>query len=257
VGRILSGGGVEISACPDNARAVTSSAPATGGSDPQPSGPNLPDEDKLDAPSRQTLWMLGVVCASTLVMWAMGRLACNYHVPGESLTPRALTFEDRSRTSKDAALEFAFAVESGDFKTASELVDGAAKTKLSELEKGCSDCAARKAKKDSILMVGTVLADNGSEAYVSTSLEGGARGAQKSLFHLKRGAKYFQVVEILSLDAPIPVQPEPPPGFHLNPASKVPASLRRPASSPPSSAPPASAAGTTPGAATTPAKSTP
>jgi hypothetical protein len=233
--------GVEILACPDNAAAVTSSAPATGGSEPQTSGPNLPDEDKLDAPSRQTLLMLGVVCASTLIMWAMGRLACNYQVPGESLTPRALSFEERSRTSKDAALEFAFALECGDFATAGQLVEGSAKAKLSELEKGCSDCASRKQKKDSILMVGTVHADNGTEAYVSTRLQGGARGEQKSLFHLRRGAKYFQVVEILDVNAPIPVltQPEPPPGFHLNPASKVPPSLRRlPETAPASSASP-------------------
>lgn len=236
---------------------------AQGKSGPSPNAPPLPDEDKLDAPSRQTILLLSIVCVSTLIMWAMGRVACNYHVPGESLTPRALTPEERSRTPKDAAMEFARAIEGGDFETARTLAAGSARQKLEELQKACSDCSARKQKKDALLLVGTVLADNGKEAYVTVNTERGARGNQKTLLHVEKNGKNFAIVEILEPGAKIPAlpAPEPPPGLHINPVqgSKVPMFLRRPPEAAPSPAPasapptPASSAKPTTPATTPPA----
>jgi hypothetical protein len=211
-------------------RAVNSTAPPAPGPESAKAPPVL-DEDRLDAPSRQTLWLLGLMCAATLVMWAMGRLACNYHVPGESLTPRALTPEDRSRTAKDAAMEFARAIEAGDFATAALVSEGSAKAKLGELEKQCPDCAQRKQTARSLVVVGTALADNGKEGYVRVVTDRGARGQRTGLYHTVRGAKSFVVAEILEPNAPIPklAAPEPPPGFHATPGSpSVPPLLRRP-----------------------------
>jgi len=212
-------------------RAVNSPAPSTRDSGPDKAPPAI-DEKRLDAPSNQTLWLLGVMCAATLVMWAMGRVACNYHVPGESLTPRALTPEERSRSAKDAAMEFALAIEVGDFKKAALLAEGKAKAKLAELEKQCSDCDARKQKAAGVVVVGTALSDNGKEGYVSVVTDRGARGKQTGLYHAVKGAKSFQITEILEPGATLPKLPpaDPPIGVHMNPGNpSIPASLRRPA----------------------------
>jgi hypothetical protein len=189
----------------------------------------MPSEEELDAPSRQTLWMLGIMASATLAMWVMGRVACNYHVPGESLTPRALSAEERSKSSYDAAMEFARAIEAGDFATARLVATGAALSFVEEQEKACSDCAARQSAKEAIRMVGVVQEDNGKEGYVSVTVQGGARGEQKSLLHVVRGPKSFQVSEVLPLDAKIPKLERPSAKTDSSKGTNaVPPLLRRP-----------------------------
>lgn len=193
---------------------------------------SIPTEAELDAPSRQTLWMLGIMASATLFMWVLGRAACNYHVPGESLTPRALSAEERSKSAKDAAMEFARAIEAGDFATARSVATGSALTFIEEQEKACSDCAAREGTKNAIRLVGVVHEDSGKEGYVTVTTQGGARGEQKSLLHVVRGAKSFQVNEVLPLDAKIPKLERPSSKAETSkPKSAVPPLLRRPSES--------------------------
>src|SRR5690606_27018733 len=55
-------------------------------------------EEQIDSPSKQTLGMLSVVAAATLVMWGVGRAKCNYREVGEGMKPRDVTLEERTRT---------------------------------------------------------------------------------------------------------------------------------------------------------------
>lgn len=194
---------------------------------------STPSEAELDSPSRQTLWLLGIMAGATLVMWVLGRVACNYHVPGESLTPRSLTVEERSKSIKDAAIEFARSVESGDFAAARLVASGSAQSSLDALEKSCSDCQARAASKKALRVVGVVQRENGKEGYVTVTVQGGARGEQKSLLHVSRGAKSFQVDEVLPLDAPLPKLARPEPKLDVKAGSPVPPLLRRPSEAAP------------------------
>lgn len=193
----------------------------------------IPSEAELDAPSRQTLWLLGIMTAATLLMWVLGRAACNYHVPGESLTPRALTVEERSKSIKDAAIEFARSIEGGDFASARLVASGPALTSVETFEKACNDCSARQASKKALLVVGVVQKENGKEGYVSVTVRGGARGEQKSLVHVIRGGKSFQVNEVLPLDAKIPNLVRSEPKIEMKSANPVPPMLRRPAETAP------------------------
>lgn len=78
-------------------------------------------------------------------------------------------------------------------------------------------------------MVGVVQEDNGKEGYVSVTVQGGARGEQKSLLHVVRGPKSFQVSEVLPLDAKIPKLERPSAKTDSSKGTNaVPPLLRRP-----------------------------
>ncbi|HXS16588.1 MAG TPA: hypothetical protein VN764_05350 [Polyangiaceae bacterium] len=97
-------------------------------------------EAEIDAPNRNTLIMLGVISISTLVLWAAGRAACNYHVPGESLTPRAISMEERTRFAKDVGIEFAQALSGANFAEARTLAFGPGMQLVDEAKQNCGAC---------------------------------------------------------------------------------------------------------------------
>ncbi len=123
-------------------------------------------EAQIDAPSINTLIMLGVISISTLVLWAAGRAACNYHVPGESLTPRAVSLEERTRTAKDVGIEFGHALAGADFDTAKALVRGDAAQLVGDAEKACGACVEEKARREKLLSRGIVHQANSVDAVV-------------------------------------------------------------------------------------------
>jgi len=143
------------------------------------------NEERVDAPSRRTVIMLGVICVSTIVMWAAGRAACNYHEPGESLTPRKVELEERTRTPKGTALEFAQALAGADFAVASGLASGEGSA-LVEAGKGCGACAREQAARPTIYSVADVLSANRDEAYVAVTTVGGPAGRVERVLHLSR-----------------------------------------------------------------------
>ena len=102
-------------------------------------------EEEIDSPSKQTLGMLGVVAAATLVMWGVGRAKCNYHEVGEGMKPREVTLEERTRAPKEVAFEFQHALASYDLDTAAKLATGAAKELIEERKKACAggSCAKK------------------------------------------------------------------------------------------------------------------
>lgn len=218
---------------------------------------SVPNEVELDAPSRQTLWLLGIMAATTLVMWVLGRVACNYHVPGESLTPRALTVEERSKSAKDAAIEFARAIEAGDFASARLVATGAALASLDSFEKACADCPARTSSKQALRAVAVVEEEDGKEGYVRVVVRGGARGEQKSLLHVARGGKFFQVTEVLALDAKVPNLVRSEPKLEPKHSNPIPPMLRRPAEHAATGDGAAPAPGSSPAPTASPAESAP
>lgn len=199
---------------------MSSDAPAP---EKQAPAPGI-DETAVDAPSRQTLFLLGVVCAATLIMWVMGRAACNYHVPGESLTPRALTPVERSRTSKDAAIEFVRALEGGDFETARRLAKGAALASVETVAANCPDCTARLAARSAFRALPVVHQENAKEGYVSIVATGLSSGKKEYLLHVERGPESFQVTEVLVPGAKLP---ELQSAAEIKLEGSVPAALKR------------------------------
>lgn len=204
---------------------------ATAESTPDPSHASVPDravpyerplvgqvnEELVNAPSKHTVVMLGVICVSTVVMWAAGRAACNYHEPGESLTPRQVGVEERTRTPKGTALEFAQALTGADFATASSLASGEGSA-LVEAGKACGACKREQELRSSTFSVADVLSANRDEAYVAVTTVGGVAGRVERVLHLTRPEsapkRAWRVVGKVDSRAAAPqlAQPMIPPG---------------------------------------------
>ncbi len=177
---------------------------------PVPAGP--PSEESLNAPSRQTVGMLGVVAAATLVMWAAGRAACNYHEPGESLSPRAVALEARTRSPKDAALEFAHRWLTADFDIASKLAAGDAAAAVTKDRGSCTGdaCNARKNAATTALSVAEVVQGNPVESFVRVRTEGLPQGTVIKMLGVERIGQEWKVTRELDPSAPLPALKEPP-----------------------------------------------
>jgi len=146
------------------------------------------DEALIDMPTRQALIMLGVIMTATLIMWAAGRAACNYHVPGDGLTPREVSFEERTRNPKGVAIEFAQALSGADFASARRLVQPAAES-LVKAEEDCGDCVAEKGARKSILSVADVLRATRDDAIVAVRTTGAPGGPVDRVLRIQRNVE--------------------------------------------------------------------
>lgn len=176
------------------------------------------DEAKINAPSVPDLVMLSVICAATLIMWAAGRAACNYHVPGESLTPRKVSLEERTRLPKNVGIEFAQAVSSGDFTTASELAVGSASEFIKKEKAACGACEDRKKLSKKLLSVGTVLQANSVDSIVSVRTVGGAGGDNVRVLGIERSERKWRVSRVYATQEEATLKESPegedaPPGL--------------------------------------------
>jgi len=191
------------------------------------------DEARIDAPTRQTLFMLGVITVATLVMWAAGRAACNYHVPGDGLTPRDVSFEERTRNPKGVAVEFAQALSGADFEGARRLVQPTAES-LIKAEQDCGECSGEKAARKHIMSVADVLRASRDEAIVAVTTTGAPGGSVERVLHVQRKVEEKQpwrVVGSLPNRENLPTLAGELPGEGLGP--------RMPAPTSPSGPPPA------------------
>jgi hypothetical protein len=146
------------------------------------------DEERIDAPTKQTLLMLGIITLATLVMWAAGRAACNYHVPGDGLTPRAVSLEERTRNPKGVAIEFSQALSGADFETARRLIQPAAES-LVKAEEDCGSCTGEQQARKSILSVADVLRASRDEAIVAVTTTGAPGGPVERVLHIQRNVQ--------------------------------------------------------------------
>jgi hypothetical protein len=190
-------------------------APASIGAPPvvKAKGSSAPSEEKLNAPSVQTVGMLSVIAAATLVMWGMGRAACNYHEPGESLSPRAVALEARTRSPKDVALELSQRWLAADFDVAVKLVSPDFLPTIQKDKEGCSGgaCDARKNAKP--LSVADVLRGNPADTFVRVRTTGLPQGEVVKLYEVERIGNEWKVTRELDPKAALPPLKEPPPSL--------------------------------------------
>lgn len=154
------------------------------------------DENEIDAPSKQTLVMLGVISLTTLILWGAGRAACNYEVPGESLTPRPVSFEDRTRTAKDVGFEFAHDVSVGDFDSALKIAKGDALTWVKQQKNACGDCDERKSARKRIFSTAAILKANSIDSLVKVHTIGGPGGDVIRFLGIEREGRKWRVTRI-------------------------------------------------------------
>ncbi|HEY6725571.1 MAG TPA: hypothetical protein VI197_16155 [Polyangiaceae bacterium] len=165
-------------------------------------------EAEIDSPSKQTLGMLGVVAAATLVMWGVGRAECNYNEVGEGMKPREVSIDERTRTPKDLAFAFEYALSSYDFATARKLSTGEAKKLVEERERACKGGGGcdekRKLLKPKVASVAELLKRTASHALTRVWSEGG-ENAKKHVAVLKREGRGW-LVESYRPDTGAPVE---------------------------------------------------
>jgi hypothetical protein len=88
----------------------------------------------------QTIWMLASIAGATILMWGLGRAACNYHPPRETRRPRTVSAAELARDPKGAAIEMVQRWSTHDFSGALELASGPV---AEELKKELLACEAR------------------------------------------------------------------------------------------------------------------
>ncbi|MFO7181594.1 MAG: hypothetical protein DIU78_023025, partial [Pseudomonadota bacterium] len=102
-------------------------------------------EQEINAPTKQTLAMMGVLCGVTVVLWVLAHAACNYHPPRETRRPRAVTTEELTRDPKGAAIELVQRWTTGDFKGALEIATGSL---VQDIERDKARCESDRAACD-------------------------------------------------------------------------------------------------------------
>lgn len=178
----------------------------------------VPDERLLDSPTRPTLIMLGAISLATLIMWGAGRAACNYHVPGESLTPRTVSLEERTANPKDLAIEFGQSIASGDFDITRQLVAEEAVAFVASESASCpGPCDQRKAERAALTTLADLVAFNPTDSYLRVRSFTPAGTRFERLVEAKRQGTIWKIVRVLDAKSPVPdlvpMVSEPPPGL--------------------------------------------
>lgn len=183
-------------------------------------------EDSLNAPSRQTVGMLTVLSVATLIFWAAGRAACNYHEAGESLSPKQVALEARTRTEKDVAMELSLSWSGADFDVARQLVSGELAAALEKDEQACrgAACEARRAARESLFSVAEVLRRSGRDAFVRVRTVGAPGGEVTRIYELERIDGKWKATRQLAADQPLPPVKAPPASVARDAAEATPAS---------------------------------
>ncbi len=93
-------------------------------------------EAEIDAPTLQSLYMIGALATLTLVLWGSAKFACNAHPP-QSRAPKAADIERVTKTPKDTAIEVQQRVAISDYPTALGLSAGDLAVELAPKAKAC------------------------------------------------------------------------------------------------------------------------
>jgi hypothetical protein len=152
--------------------------------------PQLPDEDVIDAPKKQTLWMLGALALAIVTMWSASRFACNAH-PMQTRKPREIATSELAKDPKGAALELAQRWAGYDFAGALELAKGPLAAELAKAKQQCDQDKAgcekkREELKDQVLATAVLVSREGDRARARVSTEGGATGKETYVLMLER-----------------------------------------------------------------------
>lgn len=197
-------------------------------------------EQEINAPDRQTLWMLGSLSLLGVTLWVFAHAGCNYHPPRETRRPRTVTTADLTRDPKDAAIELQQRLLTFDYKGALEISGSALTQRVAQEKSACeanrAACDARKEKVRDAISMGIVLAREPMSAKVRVITHRIPDGPKKYLALVERDGGAWKVT------AHVPDRP----GAEL-PAPSLGSAMRAPPM-------PTSAAVSPPGAPAGPAK---
>jgi hypothetical protein len=197
-------------------------------------------EPEINSPTKQTLGMLGVLGAMTIVMWALARGGCNYHPPKETRTPRKVTTEELARDPKNAAIELQQRWLTRDFAGAGELATGEVAQQLQQDKAACNAAclAEQKSLASKVLTSAVVLDANILGATVRVTSLGASGGPKVFLMRLERSESVWKATMRKPDDGtPLPALPTPAPHDGMMPFSPF-----SPPAAPASAAPAASGA---------------
>lgn len=149
-------------------------------------------EEELNRPEPQTLWMLGVVCVATVVMWGAARAACNYHPPHESRRARVTSLAELTVDPKNAAIEGLQRWATRNYAGALEVATGPARAQIEAEQSACAQAgpsclAEAKALKDKVLTTAELL-DMGPGRALVRVFTHGAKPARSLVEVVREGA---------------------------------------------------------------------
>jgi hypothetical protein len=181
-------------------------APASVKKRPPPERFQLPPEQSIGAPSRQTLVMLGVMAFATLAMWGTAKFACNAH-PAQTRKPREVSTQELARDPKDAALELQQRWNAYNFIGALELAKGSMAQELEKAQADCEKdqaaCDAKRKDAGNKTLATAVLLDRGpAMAKVRVSSRGGALGEQAIVYQVEQDGSMWKVSGRTTADGP-------------------------------------------------------
>ncbi len=172
-----------------------------------PPGGWSPGSGRLNT-DRLTLILVAVMTVMTFVLWGASRVACNYsrtvHHP-----PRDISFEDRVKTAKGAAIEFELQLARGNLEQASQLAAGSVAKKVEELDSACRvdpsacEATAQKAAELGIGAVGDVTQREGATFTVDVTTYAGEATSVHRLVVEKQGRDW----KVVSRGAPTATPP--------------------------------------------------
>lgn len=183
-----------------------------------PPGGWSPSSGRLST-DRLTLILVAVMTVMTFVLWGASRVACNYsrtvHHP-----PRDISFENRVKTAKGAAVEFELQLARGNLEQASRLAAGSVAKKVEELDAACRadpnacEATAEKAAEIGVGAVGDVTQREGATFTVDVTTYAGEATSVHRLVVEKQGRDWKVVsrgapAPALAPDAPAPPAPAP------------------------------------------------
>ena len=192
-------------------------------------------ETEIDAPDRQTLAYLGVMCVVTLVLWGFARGACNYHPPRETRRPRAVKIEDLARDPKDAAIELQQRRLQRDFVGALELATGDAKALVEKEKAQCDakpqDCALERGQRKKNVFTRAELLERNPGGAVARVISTTPTGKETNIVKLERAGSIWKANSIAADDGSfkatpattIELTPTPAPSGAAAPGSAAPA----------------------------------
>jgi hypothetical protein len=185
----------------------------------RPKPPVPKTEAEIDAPDRQTLFMLGVMCVVTLVLWGFARGACNYHPPRETRRPRVVKTEELARDPKDAALEMQQRLLQRDFTGALELSTGEARKLVEAAKAKCEskpqDCAMERQQGKKNIFTRAELLERNPGGATARVISTTPAGKQTNILKLERAGTFWKVNSSMPDDGSF--KPATPTAIELTP----------------------------------------
>ncbi|HEX3774921.1 MAG TPA: hypothetical protein VHV51_10685 [Polyangiaceae bacterium] len=154
-------------------------------------------EEEINSPTKQTLGMLGILCAMTVIMWGLARGACNYHPPKETRVPRKVTLADLAHDPKNAAIELEQRWLTHDFDGALELATGDVSDQIKKDKAACDPaCLAQKPELASKVLTSAVVVDMNPAGTTVRATSVGLPGGPKSYYlRMQRADMIWKAVE--------------------------------------------------------------